>query len=100
MIQNAIDATPNDGKVTLRTLSDAAWAEVHIEDTGCGMEMRFIEERLFQPFESTKGLTGMGIGAFQAREYLRSVGGDIAVSSIPGAGSHFVLRVPRLGESP
>ncbi len=100
MVQNAIDATPDDGKVTLRTLSDAAWAEVHIEDTGCGMETRFVEERLFQPFESTKGLTGMGIGAFQAREYLRSVGGDIAVSSSPGAGSHFILRVPRLGESP
>ena len=100
MVQNAIDATPDDGKVSLRTSSDETWVEVHIEDTGCGMDTQFIEKRLFQPFESTKGLTGMGIGAFQAREYLRSLGGDIAVSSNPGVGSHFILRVPRSSITP
>ena len=58
------------------------------------MDEIFVRERLFSPFDSTKGLTGMGIGAYQSREYLRSEGGDIRVSSATGRGSSFVLTLP------
>ena len=54
----------------------------------------FIQTQLFKPFESTKGLTGMGIGAYQAREYVRNVGGNIDVTSEPGLGSCFSIRFP------
>jgi signal transduction histidine kinase len=67
-----------------------------IQDTGAGMTEEFIDSRLFKPFESTKGLTGMGIGAYQAREYVRNVGGNIDVTSEPGVGSCFSIRFPLL----
>ena len=67
---------------------------VRIEDTGCGMDEAFIRDRLFSPFDSTKGVTGMGIGAYQSRQYLRSIGGDLRVTSVPGEGSCFVLTLP------
>ena len=50
--------------------------------------------QLFKPFESTKGLTGMGIGAYQAREYVRQLGGNIDVTSEPGMGSCFSVLLP------
>jgi len=65
-----------------------------IQDTGAGMTEDFIDSRLFKPFESTKGLTGMGIGAYQAREYVRNVGGNIDVTSEPDVGSCFSIRFP------
>ena len=65
-----------------------------IQDTGSGMTEDFIQTQLFKPFESTKGLTGMGIGAYQAREYVRNVGGNIDVTSEPDLGSCFSIRFP------
>jgi len=66
-----------------------------IEDDGEGMEEQFIQQRLFKPFDSTKGLTGMGIGAFESRDFIRGLGGEISVESTPGHGSVFTVRIPR-----
>ena len=79
-------------------LADADAAVVHIRDTGTGMSESFIRDRLFKPFESTKGLTGMGIGVFESREYARQLGGDITVSSTPGKGTAFAVRLPLASE--
>ena len=65
--------------------------QVDIRDNGSGMDETFIRERLFRPFDTTKGARGMGIGAYQAREYLRSVAGEVRVTSRPGAGTTFSL---------
>ena len=70
---------------------------VDISDSGRGMDAEFVRLRLFRPFESTKGLTGMGIGAFESREYIRQLGGDISVQSEPGVGSRFRVTLPRAG---
>ena len=94
LIQNAQDATAPNGEVTL-TLKDAKGNVVlFIQDTGCGMTQEFISNQLFKPFESTKGLTGMGLGAYQAREYIKVLGGSIDVTSEPGVGSCFSIRIP------
>ncbi|MCB1701948.1 MAG: PEP-CTERM system histidine kinase PrsK [Pseudomonadales bacterium] len=95
IIQNAQEATSRNGEVTVRLLEKAGQALVEIEDNGAGMDDEFLRERLFKPFDSTKGLTGMGIGAFESREFVRSLGGDIRVSSKPGAGSIFRIALPR-----
>ena len=58
------------------------------------MDERFLRTRLFRPFESTKGLTGMGIGIYESREYVRSLGGDIAVESAVGRGTTFTVELP------
>jgi signal transduction histidine kinase len=58
------------------------------------MDVQFLRQRLFRPFDTTKGSRGMGIGAYQAREYLRSVGGDVEVTSTPGQGTTFSFIFP------
>jgi signal transduction histidine kinase len=65
-----------------------------VTDTGIGMSRDFIQERLFKPFDTTKGSKGMGIGAYQVREYVQSLGGRVEVRSEPGAGTRFALRLP------
>ena len=94
LIQNAQDATPPDGEITLTLKTAKGNVVLFIQDTGSGMTEEFIQAQLFKPFESTKGLTGMGIGAYQAREYVRNVGGNIDVTSEPGLGSCFSIRFP------
>lgn len=94
LIQNAQDATPADGEITLTLKVSSGQAVLFIQDTGSGMSEEFIRMQLFKPFESTKGLTGMGIGAYQAREYIRQIGGNIDVTSEPGMGSCFSVLLP------
>ncbi|RLA38263.1 MAG: PEP-CTERM system histidine kinase PrsK [Gammaproteobacteria bacterium] len=94
IVQNAQEATENDGKISISLVEKGNQAIIEIRDNGSGMDADFIEHRLFQPFESTKGLTGMGIGLFESREYLRSIGGDIKVYSKLGSGSVFRIQLP------
>lgn len=95
IVQNAIEATPYTGKVGVTLNRNDNWAEIIVADTGVGMDDTFIRERLFRPFDSTKG-TGMGIGAYECKSYIQELGGDIMVESTPGRGSRFTLRFPLL----
>lgn len=99
LVQNAQEATGKGGHVTVRLLGSHGSAVVEIEDNGIGMNEHFIQHRLFKPFDSTKGLTGMGIGAFESREFIRSLGGNINVQSTPGRGSVFRVSIPCMEES-
>jgi signal transduction histidine kinase len=58
------------------------------------MEEDFVRNRLFKPFDTTKGSRGMGIGAYQARSFIVSSGGLMQVSSKPGAGTTIDIRLP------
>ena len=97
LVQNAQEATDPDGEVHVRLSRDERWTTVDIIDTGRGMDPAFLRDRLFRPFESTKGLTGMGIGVFESREYIRQLGGDIDVESTPGKGTRFTVTLPTSG---
>ncbi|MCG5512189.1 XrtA/PEP-CTERM system histidine kinase PrsK [Ectothiorhodospira shaposhnikovii] len=94
LIQNAQEATPPEGQVRLGLWRDSRQAYLEIRDTGTGMTSEFIRERLFRPFDTTKGLTGMGIGAYESREFVRALGGDLEVWSEPGVGSRFRISIP------
>ena len=96
IIQNAIDATPKEGAVAITTKIAPECVYIFIQDDGAGMTEAFIKNQLFKPFESTKGLTGMGIGAYQSREYLRKLGGTINVTSQTGIGTCFTLKIPTI----
>ena len=93
LVQNAAEATPNDGKIWIRVQREGENALVEVEDTGKGMSEQFIREQLFKPFESTKD-HGMGIGAFESREYVRELGGSLEVESRERAGTVFRIRLP------
>jgi putative PEP-CTERM system histidine kinase len=94
VIRNAQDATGGSGAVAVSLERAGAEGIVTVTDTGCGMSDEFLRERLFRPFDSTKGAKGMGIGAYQVREFALSLGGDVEVQSSPGAGTRFSIRVP------
>jgi putative PEP-CTERM system histidine kinase len=116
VIRNAQDATSEGGRVSVSVgvaadePSEAGNAEavpmgdtsrltapaaaLTVSDTGSGMSREFIRERLFKPFDTTKGSKGMGIGAYQVREYVQSLGGRVDVSSEAGQGTQFTLRIP------
>lgn len=95
LVQNAQEATPADGWVELAVeINQEGEAVVRVSDNGCGMDQRFINERLFRPFDTTKGNAGMGIGVFEAEQYIRSIDGRIEVQSEPGKGTSFILTMP------
>ena len=94
VIRNAQEATPPGGAVALRLDAVGAHAHIHVIDEGSGMDDEFVRQRLFRPFDSTKGSKGMGIGAYQTREYARWLGGDVEVHSAPGKGTDFCIRLP------
>ena len=97
VVQNAQDATPPDGTVELRLRLLGDQAIVDVRDTGTGMDAEFIKNRLFRPFDSTKGLTGMGIGAYECREVISALGGQVVVESQPSVGTTFRIMLPLAG---
>ncbi|NND60324.1 MAG: hypothetical protein HKN49_08655 [Gammaproteobacteria bacterium] len=94
IVRNAQDAVGRDGNVVVRLSESDGNAIIEVADNGPGMEEEFVRNRLFRPFESTKGSKGMGIGAYQAREFARGLGGDAEVYSIIGEGTRFRLVLP------
>jgi len=98
VIENAQEASPDDGIITVKLVLSAGCAVIKIEDNGCGMSQQFVRERLFRPFDTTKGNAGMGIGVYECREFIRSLGGEVEVSSQPDKGTLFCLCIP-LAES-
>jgi signal transduction histidine kinase len=94
LVRNAQDATPRDGEIRLELRARNGRAVIKVIDTGCGMDPEFVRERLFRPFDSTKGAKGMGIGAYQAREFVRKAGGRLTVQSAAGAGTTICVELP------
>jgi len=94
LVQNAQEATPRDGAVEVLLEAQGPHAYIHIRDDGVGMTEDFIRTRLFRPFDTTKGNAGMGIGVYEAREFIHGLGGRMEVHSAPGQGSTFTILLP------
>ena len=94
LIHNAQDATEDHGSIQISISVSNLTVIVTISDNGKGMSEKFIKESLFKPFVSSKGLTGMGIGAYESREYIRKLGGKISVASKYDKGSLFTITLP------
>lgn len=93
LVQNAIDSSEDDAPVFLSVTVHDLNGEVEVLDTGSGMAPDFVRGKLFKPFVSTKP-GGFGIGAYEARELVRAMGGRLDVESREGLGTRFVLRLP------
>jgi len=94
LVQNAQEATPADGHVIVRVTGEGGWALVEVQDDGAGMDADFIAERLFKPFDTTKGNAGMGVGVYESREFVQALGGAITVESVPRRGTLFRVKLP------
>lgn len=90
LVQNAIDASNPDDPVRICYGERGQDIVIEIIDGGTGMSAEFIRTRLFQPFASTKD-AGFGIGAFEARTLIQSMGGRLEVESREGEGSRFTI---------
>ena len=95
IVQNGVESVGKNGEVEIivRRL-DGNVIELVIKDNGTGMTPEFINNNLFKPFQSTKGVSGMGVGVYQSREYIRSITGDIEVASEPGVGTRVKILLP------
>ena len=93
LVQNALEATPPEGKVWIAVGREDNMAMVEVGDTGHGMSAEFIRERLFKPFQTSKQ-AGMGIGAYESRQYIQELGGDIRVESAENSGTRFYVKLP------
>ncbi len=93
LVQNSLDATDHDGRVWVKLDRDAGQARVEVGDTGRGMTPEFVRDRLFKPFQTTKQ-AGMGIGAYESFQYIRELGGEVAVDSMLNVGTKIVVMLP------
>jgi len=100
LVGNAGDAlrarsgdTPKELIVTAAPAIEGNGIEVRLRDTGTGIPPENLE-RVFDPFFSTKGSAGTGLGLAVARKIVREHGGDIAVDSCPGAWTEFRVILP------
>jgi PAS domain S-box-containing protein len=100
LISNAIKFTPEGGRVTLSCDEGEAWVNFRVADNGPGIPAED-QERIFDPFQQVgrrlnQPQEGVGLGLAISRDLARSMGGDLTVASVPGEGSTFTLRLPRI----
>lgn len=94
IVQNAQEATDDNGWVKVTVTYQNKQVQVDVSDNGAGMSESFIKNRLFKPFDTTKGNAGMGIGVFEAKQFVESQGGTISVASEENKGTTFSLTMP------
>jgi C4-dicarboxylate-specific signal transduction histidine kinase len=82
-----------DGKIVLTVGSDAQAAIVQVADNGCGMSPE-VQSRIWEPFFTTKGKEGTGLGLDVCRKLVESHGGMITCSSATDKGTTFEIRLP------
>lgn len=104
LVINARDAMPDGGEIRIETDECAQLVEdsdappgqcvrLRISDDGCGMSPE-IAEHLFDPYFTTKGDAGTGLGVPQVAAFMRSSGGTVGVCTESGVGTTFDLRFP------
>src|SRR6185437_16067927 len=93
VVANASDASDGKGPVEIAVSTAREVVRIDITDHGRGMTDAFVADELFRPLRSTKD-GGFGIGAYQARELMRDLGGDILVKSKIGEGTRVTLTLP------
>jgi len=90
LLRNAFEAIDTKGEVTVRCFTDDGNAVVVVEDTGMGMSTA-VQQRIFEPFFSTKGERGNGLGLSVSHWILRRHDAQVQLTSEPGQGTSFRL---------
>jgi CheY-like chemotaxis protein len=93
LIFNAVDAMTQGGIIEIGTCVDGAFAKFWVSDNGAGMTQQIVA-RIFEPFYSTKGDRGTGLGLSASHGIIENHGGDIKVTSEVGKGTRFEVILP------
>ncbi|MEM7232704.1 MAG: GAF domain-containing protein [Planctomycetota bacterium] len=99
---NARDAMPQGGtlevKLSSETIGGRAYALLTVRDSGMGMDPKIVRH-IFEPFFSTKDVTGTGLGLSTSYGVVKQLGGEITVDSTLGEGTAFRVSLPLLDPS-
>jgi len=93
LVVNALDASGEEGTITIGAGTDGQSACLTVSDNGCGMTDDFLKNHLFKPFRTTKE-KGLGIGLYQCRQIIDAHGGIIEAESILGKGTVLAVHLP------
>lgn len=94
LVSNARDAMPSGGTLRVDLHGTPTAVQLIVADSGIGMD-EATRQRVFDPFFSTKGLRGTGLGLATVYGIVRQGGGEIRVDSVLGRGTTFTLDFPR-----
>jgi signal transduction histidine kinase len=103
LLSNAAKFT-EQGEIRLCVAAENGWLVITLSDTGIGMTQDQLK-RLFKPFSqadesTTRKYGGTGLGLAISKQFCEMMGGSISVTSNPGTGSTFTLRIPTALEQP
>ena len=94
LIFNSIDAMPEGGKIFLETDAQKDFVLIKVRDTGIGMTEE-VKKKAFDPFFSTKGVEGIGLGLSVAYGIIYRHKGTITIESQPKRGTTFLIKLPK-----
>ncbi len=92
LVNNAVQAMPEGGRITISTLFRDGWAKVVIRDTGVGIREDVLP-RIFQPLFTTRA-KGTGLGLVVRKRLVEAMGGRITVKSKAGSGTDVIIEIP------
>ncbi|QOX80055.1 sensor histidine kinase [Trichlorobacter lovleyi] len=92
IILNALQATPEGGRVTIAVQPQQQSCEIRISDSGPGINDE-IRQRIFEPFFTTKP-DGTGLGLAVTKKIIEAHGGSLSVESAAGSGTTMVVQLP------
>lgn len=99
LIFNAVDAMPEGGRISLETSVEDERAVVKVRDSGTGMT-EAVRQRCLEPFFSTKGERGTGLGLSMVYGIVERHRGKLEIESTLGHGTTFIIRLPLAEEMP
>jgi signal transduction histidine kinase len=97
LVQNALDAMPPGGTLTMRGQRTATHVQLQVQDTGSGIAAATLAQ-IFEPLYTTKP-GGTGLGLYIVQEIIAAHGGQVTVESVAGQGTTFTITLPRAIEN-
>ena len=92
LVTNAVQAMPEDGKLSIESLREKNDVVITVEDTGVGIPEE-VRSKLFTPLFTTKS-KGQGFGLAVVKRMTEALGGDVTFESQEGKGTKFIIRLP------